>query len=281
MGCDTVAGTISIVDLVTVLVGPSGDLSLLQIDGNTIGPAGTTATLAFTAVDLTDTNGDPLPNQVVTDGVVTIVEPPPAVVSIASGEASPGGTALLDVTVSAITDPDGLCGYNVHFEFTPGIIEVQDVLTGDAPFGVPLTVNIDNVLGFVAIVGTQTGQIPGPVGNTVVARIQVLATGNVGDATPLHWTVLDLSDCAAITMPATGVDGTFTIVQQPAVVSIASGEAPTGGTAVLDVTVSGHHRPRGAGWLRPPSGLHSRHHRSPGLPGWRRTIWLPSGILYR
>ena len=71
LACDIGVGTISVADILFALDGESGDLTMIQLDGTTSCANSSQTLLALTTVQLTDLNGDPLPNQQVTDGEVT------------------------------------------------------------------------------------------------------------------------------------------------------------------------------------------------------------------
>ena len=103
LGCDTGAGTISIVDLITVLEGPGGDMSLFQLDGTTSCVNSSQTLLAFTGLDVTDPNGDPLLDQVITDGVVTCWAVPLAAFMSSPDPATAGDTISFTDTSQNMT----------------------------------------------------------------------------------------------------------------------------------------------------------------------------------
>ena len=143
------------------------------------------------------------------------IEQQPTTVVVASGSAEPGQTALLDVTVQYIADPDGLGAYDLRVDFTPGVLDILSIQGGDPPFNNSPIQGIFNAQGFAVFNFLQVSQAPGPTGDIVVARIEVQATGNVEDSTPLDLSISSLVDVNGDPIAAVDLDGAFDVIGTP------------------------------------------------------------------
>ena len=125
---------------------------------------------------------------------VSTPPPPPGSAKVVLGSASvaPQGRAVIPITVTDITDPDGLGGYHIRVRYNPSEVKVVSVAGGDPPFQGAPTYNINNDEGWVVVVAVQV-EVPGPA-NVVVARLEVEALGPLTTSSPLTLEVLGLVD---------------------------------------------------------------------------------------
>ncbi|MBI4332117.1 MAG: S8 family serine peptidase [Chloroflexi bacterium] len=126
---------------------------------------------------------------------------------VGSATLPPGGSTQIPVTVKNITDGLGLGAYDVKVAFNPLVIRVDNVLAGSFPNPAR---KIDNVAGAVAFTAYQP-DIPGPMGDVIVAYLAVTAVGGSGTSTPLDLTINTLSNSDGVAIPATDVDGMVTV----------------------------------------------------------------------
>jgi hypothetical protein len=131
-------------------------------------------------------------------------------VTVGSAELEVGQTANISVTVHFV-ESAGTGAYALEVDFTPGVIEVLDVLSGDAPFDTVMARNIDNAAGWVKFATVQTTQIPGPTGSFVIAYLSVQAIGEPGTETDLTLTKYELVDANGDPVEATPINGQVTI----------------------------------------------------------------------
>ncbi len=138
-------------------------------------------------------------------------------IEVGSANLSPAQSEWLPVTVKGIPATSaGLAAYVVLIEFSPQVIQVDAVAGGDFPFNAEPPYSIDNNAGVVGI-ANFIAVSQGATGDVVVARLQVRAVGNPGQATWLHILpeTLELADVNGNDIPATTVDGAVTIPGAP------------------------------------------------------------------
>jgi hypothetical protein len=143
-------------------------------------------------------------------------------VTVGSAELEVGQTANISVTVYFV-ESAGTGAYALEVGFTPGVIEVLDVLSGDAPFDTVMAWNINNTAGWVKFATVQATQIPGPTGSFVIAYLPVKAIGEPGTETDLTLTKYELVDANGDPVEATPINGQVTI--KTATPSATDGEA--------------------------------------------------------
>lgn len=107
----------------------------------------------------------------------------PAVITTDIPTVNEGTSIYADVTLQNLPAP-GLGSYGMTINFNSAIVTVNSVGDGDAPFGVPSTVTINNGAGTLVLADSQTGSTP--TGNIVVARLNLLGKG--AGSTPLNIT---------------------------------------------------------------------------------------------
>ena len=140
-------------------------------------------------------------------------------VSVGSADLEVGETDAIPVEVKNFPGPHGMGAYVLEVSFTPGVIEVLDVLGGDAPFDTVTAHNIDNDAGWVWFTSLHAA-MPGPTGDFIIAHLMVRATGAPG--TDLTLTIHELVDFEGDpVVAATPEDGEVTVSDMP----------PVGGTA--------------------------------------------------
>ena len=137
-------------------------------------------------------------------------------ISMGSADLDSGETVNIPVTVSDFPEGGlGMGGYDLKVDFTPGIIEVLDVLGGDYPFDDPPTKNINNAAGWVNLAAFQAKELSQPTGDFTIAYLKVKATGGPADSTDLTLTINELLDTDADPVAATPENGKVTIKALP------------------------------------------------------------------
>ncbi len=135
----------------------------------------------------------------------------PASVRLASDNLLPGQTLRLPITVSGLTDSDGLGAYDFKVTFNPQTMKVVAVTGGQSPFHDPPVHRIDDEAGVVYLNAVQT-RMPGPTGEMVVAHLVVQSDGAARGPTTLDLSVIGLADARnGDRIPTTDVDATITI----------------------------------------------------------------------
>jgi len=152
-------------------------------------------------------------------------------VGVGSADLDAGETVNIPVQVSDFPGGGlGMGGYDLKVDFTPGVIEVLDVLGGEYPFDDPPTKNIDNAAGWVSFVAFQAKELNQPTGDFTIAYLKVKATGAPGTSTDLLLTIKELLDTDAEHVAATPGNGKVTIKTAP--------PPPVGGTAFPENTLT-------------------------------------------
>lgn len=137
-------------------------------------------------------------------------------VGVGSADLDAGETVNIPVKVSDFPGGGlGMGGYNLKVDFTPGVIEVLDVLGGEYPFDDPPTKNINNAAGWVTFVALQAKELNQPTGDFTIAYLKVKATGDPGTSTDLMLTIEELVDANADPVAATPVNGKVIIKAAP------------------------------------------------------------------
>ena len=143
-----------------------------------------------------------------TPGTTVEIDPPQV-------QATTGDIIILDIVIRNITDPDGLGAYNLFFGFDVTVVEFVQVLGGDPPFNEVLAFNFSVIPGseFFSL-GSLQPQIPGPTGDIIVARVEMIVTGEPGEESLITPEVApsNLIDTNADLIEATGVNEQVTIV---------------------------------------------------------------------
>jgi PKD repeat protein len=130
-----------------------------------------------------------------------------ATINVESVSAIPGGTATIDVTVSAVPAP-GVTDIQGTFTFNPNVVHITDIvgLNGFSGF---FFKNIDNVSGTAVV----TAAIVGGAGITAgdMLRLTVQAVGAAGDSCAVGLAMAVFRDTNGNDIPHTVTPGTFTI----------------------------------------------------------------------
>ena len=116
-----------------------------------------------------------------------------------------GGTADIPITAFDVPNP-GAAAFTLTITFDQRVIEVVDVLPGDAPFGGFLTVNTAE--GVVAI--TDLHGRDGVTGDIVLARLRINAVATSGN-TNLSLTIVSFIYVNAANIVAKAVHGSVNI----------------------------------------------------------------------
>ena len=137
-------------------------------------------------------------------------------VGVGSADLDAGETVNIPVKVSDFPGGGlGMGGYDLKVDFTPGVIEVLDVLGGEYPFDDPPTKNINNAAGWVNLATFQAKEVNQPTGDFTIAYLKVKATGDAGTSTDLMITINELVDTNADPVAATPENGKVTIKALP------------------------------------------------------------------
>ena len=140
-------------------------------------------------------------------------------VEIGSLELDPNTGGTVAITARDVPDGSGLGGYDLTVEFDPQVVQVGEIRGGDPPFANTAAVNVDNATGRARLVAFHT-QASGPVGDVVLARLDISATGASGTNSPLRITVISLIDVTGANLAATTTDGAVFIPYQGAIPAI-------------------------------------------------------------
>jgi len=152
-------------------------------------------------------------------------------VGVGSADLDSGETLNIPVQVSDFPEGGlGMGAYDLKVDFTPGVIEVLDVLGGEYPFDDPPTKNINNAAGWVTFVAFQAKELNQPTGDFTIAYLKVKATGAPSTSTDLMLTIKELLDTDADPVAATPVNGKVTIKALPS--------PPVGGTTFPENTLT-------------------------------------------
>lgn len=187
---------VRIVDL-HAQAGSVGDVLLARLRVEAANTQGITD-LSLTVDQFIDPNSNDIPVQAV-DGQVIVTG-----TSIVVGSATiiPSTTADIPITALGVPSP-GANGFTLNINFDSSIMELIDVLPGDAPFGGLLTVNSAD--GTV-VISDAHGAAAGVIGDHLLARLRVRAIGAAG-GTDLSLTIVSFKDANAGNILAIAVDG--------------------------------------------------------------------------
>ena len=187
---------VRIVDL-HAQAGSVGDVLLARLRVEAANTQGITD-LSLTVDQFIDPNSNDIPVQAV-DGQVIVTG-----TSIVVGSATiiPSTTADIPITALGVPSP-GASGFTLNINFDSSIMELIDVLPGDAPFGGLLTVNSAD--GTV-VISDAHGAAAGVIGDHLLARLRVRAIGAAG-GTDLSLTIVSFKDANAGNILAIAVDG--------------------------------------------------------------------------
>ncbi|MFZ2070350.1 MAG: cohesin domain-containing protein [Halobacteriota archaeon] len=143
------------------------------------------------------------------------------IIGITSVSAAPGDTATVPIIVYNVTD---LAAGTLSVTYNSSVCTVTDVTAGDLSM---LSKNI-SVPGIVIISALATS---GHTGTVSFANIVLKAIGSGGDSTQLNVTVETLGSYTGMqNIPATVINGTFTIFSGPAPPPSLSPPAPVTST---------------------------------------------------
>ncbi len=130
-----------------------------------------------------------------------------ATVGIGLARVPPGQRALVPITITDVTNPRGLAGYNMCIVFDPAVVQLVSITGGDPPFAGAPVFNINNTEGWVSMNAIQATTLNGPRGPITVAHLEVEVIGAWGAFTTLALQVRDLIDPYGDSMAATEVNG--------------------------------------------------------------------------
>jgi len=136
-----------------------------------------------------------------------------AAVMVGTAAVPQGSSTTVPVAV-VFAPKGGLAGYNISVRYDPSIIAIDGISPGESPFAGTPIFSLNEEQSFVNIVGFH-GERPGPVGRTVVLKIQV--TGIKKGSSRLEVTVKDLVDAVdTASWPAVAVDGLVRVLSKSA-----------------------------------------------------------------
>ena len=125
-----------------------------------------------------------------------------ATVRITNLDAEPGSTATAVIEISRVNK---LCGAEVNVTFDPSVVHVTGVTEGDMSL---MAHNINNDAGWM---GLNAISVHGCSDTVVFAKLNLLAVGSRGDASPLSIHVGELFDTTYNDLSYSTADGKFTI----------------------------------------------------------------------
>lgn len=236
--------------------------------------------LRFARVELSDSNDSPIASAVAADAELTVGE---AVVRVKSGVIPWEGSGTFPVTV-AFNPKSGLAGYSLSIRYDPSIVKIEQLLSGEAPFGGTPVFHIFEGEGFVNVVGFHASR-PGPRGRTLVLQLRL--TGLAIGSSPLEVTVRDLVDAVDNdSWPALAIDGMVRVVEAGSFVprpekEILATPAPSGTPVPVEAPIRANISPlvgieiasaSGNLGLRIPAGAVSQ-------PGFVELTPLPSDVV--
>ena len=117
-------------------------------------------------------------------------------------------TADIPIRASKVPSP-GAAAFTLTINFDKDVIEIVDVLPGDAPFGGLVTSNIADGVVLISDLHVQEGK----TGDFFLAEIRVKAIGSLGNFTNLSLTINAFKDPGANNIPVIAVDGRVEIFQ--------------------------------------------------------------------
>ena len=185
---------------------PSQEALIARLNVTAVGELDDSSPITFKSAKLTDGTDPPVSVAAATDATVNIVN---TVVRVGSVSVAQGRSNTVPVIVS-FSISGGLAGYNISIAYDSAIIEIDEILSGDAPFGGTPIFNINEAESFVNVVGFH-GDRPGPIGRTVVMNMTV--TGIARGTSGLGLTVKDLVDAEnADSWTARAVNGSVRVL---------------------------------------------------------------------
>ena len=197
---DAAKGEVTLSSVLSV-GGPSAGARIARINISAVGELDDSSVITFTSAELIDGSNRTISATVESGGSATIVM---ASVLVGSATVAEGRFTTVPVTVS-FSHTGGLAGYNISINYDAAIIRIDEILSGDPPFGGTPIFRLNQDEAFVNIVGFH-GDRPGPVGSTIVLNMRV--TGIARGTSSLGLTVKDLVDAEnADSWPAAAIDG--------------------------------------------------------------------------
>jgi len=136
-------------------------------------------------------------------------------VIVGSADLEVGETAEIPVQVVNFVDPAGMGGYDLKVSFTPGVIEVLDVLGGDPPLDTVMAYHINDDDGWVKFNAVQGTEVPGPMGDFIIAYLTVKAIGEPAASTDLTLTIHGFIDTDGNPVTAAPHKGQMTVATAP------------------------------------------------------------------
>jgi hypothetical protein len=131
-------------------------------------------------------------------------------ISIASQTVIPGSTVTVPIMANNITN---VAAYTISLTYNHTVVVVDSVGAG-ALGGVTSVIN--NVTGVTQMSAFSTTP---QSGNVTLANVTLRAVGTTGQTSPLTLSITTLSDNDGNTIPATVINGTFSIVSLPLVIN--------------------------------------------------------------
>ncbi len=127
-----------------------------------------------------------------------------ATVSIESAGAPHGGIAVAAITINDVIDAAAI---NINLTYNKSVVHVLAVSNGSFQNTIS---NINNDTGSTRIGGFQVTD-PGLNGNFILTNVTLGAVGNFGQVSPLNISIETLVNSTDDPIPASPVNGTFTI----------------------------------------------------------------------
>ena len=209
------AGTVSVIGEQTdVIPGPTGSVVIARLTVTAVGAAGESSSLivASGGDGLQDTTGVGIP-AISVQGTVQIVEGARVVVSSLTNRLA-GATGTISVTVADLADEDGLGAYDFAIAYNPSVVRVDEVRGGAGAFSAVPVASINDTTGSVRWNAFQSG-IPGPIGEILVAELDISVVGGAGASTALTLTVHSIVDSSGEDLPATVTNGVVSRAAPP------------------------------------------------------------------
>ena len=189
---------------------PSDEVLVARLNVSAVGELESSSTITFTNAELTNSSNQRISAAPGGPGSANIAR---AAVRVGRVDVSKGRSTTVPVTVS-FSPKGGLAGYNISISYDPAIIKIDEILSGEPPFGGSPVFHVNEAEEFVNIVGFH-GDRPGPVGRTVVLNMRV--TGIERGTSRLGLTVKDLVDAVNTeSWPAAAIDGSVRVLSASA-----------------------------------------------------------------
>lgn len=106
-----------------------------------------------------------------------------------------------------------VAAYNFTLSWTPGVIRIDSVQSGNSSYFLSPVANIDNATGMLTVSDFQASSLVEPTGSFSVATLHY--TAGLGGSTNLDLAVNELKDTGGLAISHTTVDGIFTVEAIP------------------------------------------------------------------